>query len=235
MDEFEAKYVKGEGRTYFRDKVPVPRWFLPLSAAGALAMVIAYGAATSDWGLAAALGVGAGSFGFVANLALLGLRMVVSDGGVDVWVGARRHHVDVGEIDGTEVAEFRFRDYPVGRGHVRRGLGGKAFIGSLGMPGAADRGVRVRLRNGSSVFLTTNRPEELRDAIEVACGREIRTTTTAERDAPVRERSAETEPAAEAAPKPAEQDAASPPAAEEEEEELVEVEAASSGASRSRA
>jgi len=162
-DEFEREHARGEGHVFFRDKVPVPGWFLPASLVGIAAMAV--GLALSPLGPAVGVvaGIGLGAFALLANLGMLGLRIVVSEAGVDVFAGASRRRLPFAEIERVELGEFQFRKYPFGRGVVRRGLdGSSAYLSSW----SVRKGVLVHLAGGRSVLITSNDPQGLAEAIE---------------------------------------------------------------------
>jgi len=163
MDAFEARYAKGEGQVYFRDKIPVPPWFLGVSVVGAVAMAAVLGATGVGIPVAIGAGVGLGAVAFFGNLALMGLRVVVSDAGVDVFTGVRHHRFHTSIIEGVEPGEYRFRDFPLGKGLCKRGLdGSRAFVSPFG----ARRGAQLRLKGGRRVLITTNDPQRLIASVE---------------------------------------------------------------------
>ncbi|GAB5547854.1 MAG: hypothetical protein RLO52_20985 [Sandaracinaceae bacterium] len=162
MDEFEEKVATGEGAILFRDKVPIPRFMLalfllaPLMIFGMLAFVASFPPTQ-----AALIAFVMGAVALLGNLALMGLRVVVSDGGIDVHVGMRKFHYDFADITRVEAATYRVRDYPLGRGSVKTGMKGKAFVGAL----SVKDGVALTLRSGRVALITSNDPEGLERAV----------------------------------------------------------------------
>ncbi|MBV9397921.1 MAG: hypothetical protein JO062_08070 [Bryobacterales bacterium] len=70
----------------------------------------------------------------------------------------RAQHVPLSDISSVEIASFHaVRDY--GGYGIRTIRGGKAYIGS------GNRGVRVRLRQGSILVIGSQRPQELAAAL----------------------------------------------------------------------
>lgn len=177
MDEYERQHVQGEGAVSFRDKVPVPRWMLPMFVAAPL-LIFCMLAFVASFPLtqAALIALAMGLFAFFGNLLLLGLRIVLSEGGLDIHVGVRRHHIDLADIVGARLAEYRLRDYPMGRGSVKWGPKGKAFIGSLGNR----QGVELTMKNGQHVFINTNDPTGLIDALKTQTGARVRVDVSAD-------------------------------------------------------
>jgi hypothetical protein len=203
MDDYERRYAAGEGRVYFRDKIPMPRWLLPLFV---LAPVGIFGMLTAVASFpvltAGAIALGMGAVGVIGNVALMGLRIVVSDGGIDVHVGIRKHHISLSDVASTRVADYDVRDYPLGRGHLKWGSKGKAFVGGL----TKLRGVEITLKNGKTRLITTNDPSGLEQAVHAAMRAPV--TPKARVDASVEPRAEElaadvaagaTEPAAKSA------------------------------------
>lgn len=162
-DDFERAHLEGSGKVFGRAKIPVPRYLLlaavagPVAAAGMLIGV-------AGWPVLTALGIagGMGAIGFFGNLALMGVRTVVSEGGIDVSVGVRSAlHLGLEEIADVEVIDIRARDVLLGRGQVRSGPRGKVYGYDLGVK----RGVRIRTTGGRSLVLGAHDPEALADAI----------------------------------------------------------------------
>lgn len=160
MDDFEQAHVKGEGSVLFRDKIPLPKYLLALFLAAPLMMFATlFG---SGFGLLPALGIalGMGAVATFANLALMGQRLIVSEGGIDVFIGMRKHHYDFNDIVSVEVDRFRLRDYPLGRGQVKHSLKGRAFVSRM----KAD-GVKLMLRSGKHVFIESTDPAGLQKTL----------------------------------------------------------------------
>lgn len=166
MDEFEQKYAKGEGKVYFRDKIAIPRYLFPLMLLSLVSMGIfmAFGAKMPITTLIPILLV-MGTFLIGGNLALMGIRMVVSDAGVDVFVGAFRKHYPLEQIREVALSTYRIRDYPFGRGQTKHNLkGDRAYIGDL----STLEGVKITLKSGRHVLVTSNHPLQMCQSIKTA-------------------------------------------------------------------
>lgn len=178
MDDFEKKYVKGEGDVYFRDKIAIPRYFLPLIVLSLVFMGIfmAFVANMTVTMLIPILGV-MGIILICGNLALMGIRMMVSEVGVDVFVGVFRKRYPLEHIREVALSSYRIRDYPLGRGQTKRNLkGDRAYIGDLGTL----EGVKLTLRSGRHVLITSNHPLQMCQSIKAAI--EARHETQSARD-----------------------------------------------------
>ena len=166
LDAFEKHYITGEGEVFFRDKMPLPSYLLPMLLLGSLSFCVA---------VLATLGPFMGApfmllalFGIVANLALVGYRLVVSDAGVEAYVGVRSKKIPFERIERMEIVEAGLSSYPLGRGFIRRGKGGIGYMPGLG----PFRGVRIHMRGQRShIFLASNQPERLVEAIQKGMAR----------------------------------------------------------------
>ena len=166
MDDFEKKYAKGEGEVYFRDKIAIPRYMFPLMLLSLVSMglFMAFGAKMPITTMAPLLAV-MGIFLIGGNLAMMGIRMVVSDAGVDVFVGAFRKHYPLEQIREVALSSYRIRDYPLGRGQSKHNLkGDRAYIGDLGIL----EGVKITLKSGRHVLITSNQPLQMCQSIKAA-------------------------------------------------------------------
>ena len=178
MDEYERQHVGAEGVT-FRDKFPVPRWLLVLLLAAPLGIfAMLSGPANMPLLQAATIASAMTLFGFFGNLLFLGLRIAVSDAGLDVHVGVRRQHIEFADIAEMREAEFRIRDYPMGRGLVKWGPRGKAFIASW----KQRQGVELTLKSGKHVFINTNDPRGLMQALRNRTAARVRVEASPEAD-----------------------------------------------------
>jgi hypothetical protein len=168
MDAFEAKYLSGTGEVFFRDKLRIPKWVFAMLPASMLAMVLfgwlAFPAGAMSTLLPLSL-VGIPLI-FLANLALMGIRMVVSEGGLDIAVGARTFNYPLDSITAVERSWYRFRDYPLGRGQVKWGPKGRAFVGGL-LP-TRQEGVVITTVGGKRTLITSSDPAGLEAAIRAA-------------------------------------------------------------------
>ena len=167
LDKFEENFIKGEGEVFFRDKVPVPKMFLPMLLMGALSFFAAtmFMLGPVKGAVIGALGALVAIFG---NLALLGYRLIVSEAGVQAYVGVRSRTFRFDQIERMEVVEVGMLTYPLGRGILRRGKGGIGYVPDMGTL----RGVRVHLKNQKQhVFFASNRPEQLMQAIQEGMAR----------------------------------------------------------------
>ncbi len=164
MDSFERRYLRGKGKVYFRDKFAVPSHLLPVAVVGGVAMGTMGYAQLGLRGIPFAL-LGGVLFVF-GNLALSGMRVVVSDAGLEIFIGARRHHYPLREIAAIERGMFSLRRFPFGRGHVKWGPAGRAFLGS--MRSINTEGVELTLRRGARVLVSTNDVQGLIDALHEA-------------------------------------------------------------------
>jgi hypothetical protein len=160
MDEFERRYARGEGEVFFRDKVPTPSWlfaFLLLGLVGFAAMTFA----TLPWPMALGFTVFGLLFATLGNLMNSGFRLVVSEGGIDAYMGLRRQRIRFDEIASMEQATVSWADYPLGK-NIRRNRHGKAYTPGLD----AFDGVKVHLaRTGKHVFVPTASPQRFMDAV----------------------------------------------------------------------
>lgn len=169
-DEFEQRYATGEGRVFFRDKVPIPSRFLWLIGGGTVAFA---GAVLALFGpvMGAAIGIGVGAFGLLANLALMGLRVVVSDGGVDVFVGVMRRRIALADIERVELGKYEWSKYPLGRGVMKLALdGSRAYISDR----SVSDGVILHLAGGKTALITSHDPQGLAHAIARAKDERVR-------------------------------------------------------------
>ncbi len=177
-DEFEEKYLPGTGQVYARGKLRSP---VKLFAAALVPAAIAVWFTPMPlWakGVMSAAMVGLGFFG---NVALSGVRTVVSAGCLEVWVGVRRAlSVSLDEIAQVEVVDIRFREFLFGRGHVRRGTGGTGFLPLLPF-GGPKRGVAIHTTGGKRYVIAEQQAEALAEGLRqamAATGPRVRVATT---------------------------------------------------------
>ena len=163
MDEFEKHYAKGEGEVFFRDKVPTPSWLFAFMLMGMVAFGIGV-FSMFPWPMALAFTVFGLFFVTLGNLMNSGFRLVVSEGGIDAYMGLMRQRIRFDAIERMEQARVSWTDYPLGK-NIRRNKHGKAY-----MPGLdAFDGVKVHLaRTGKHVFLPTASPARFMDAVNRA-------------------------------------------------------------------
>lgn len=167
LDEFEKYYIKGTGEVFFRDKIGIPKYFWPMMLLGG----IAFSAALIGFmgplqgGL---LALGAFLFVTLGNLALSGYRLIVSEAGLEAYVGVMSRKISLEQIERMEIIEAGLSDYPLGKNIIRRGKGGVGYIPGLG----PFRGVRIHFKNQAShYFFASNEPEQLVEALQKAMAR----------------------------------------------------------------
>lgn len=167
LDQFEKHYIKGEGEVLFRDKIGIPKYFLPMMLLGMLAfgaMIISMVGPLLG-GLMALAGL---LFVTLGNLMLSGYRLIVSDAGLQAFVGITSRKIPFDRIESMEIVEASLGTYPLGKNIVRRGKGGVGYMPGLG----PFRGVRLHIKNQKShVFFASTRPEELKRAIKTGMAR----------------------------------------------------------------
>ncbi len=169
-DDYARAYVKGDGDALHREKFPVPKYFLAMSLFAPISMAaMMIGVAKIAWPMAFGIALVMGAIAFAGNLVAMGLRIAVSRDGVDVHAGMRRHHIALGDIVGAAAAPFSLKTYPLGRGHMKIGTRGRAFVGSAINPFAGDApGVELQLRNGKTCWIASHDPTAFLSALERA-------------------------------------------------------------------
>jgi uncharacterized membrane protein (UPF0136 family) len=137
MDEFEKTIATVAGRVRYQEKVSIPalmRGLLlgsPVLLATSLGTFGAYSGGF-HWAVGVAAGLGMGAVAGLANLALMGQRVVVSDHAIDIYVGIRKRTFALSDVVQVERATYRLRDFPLGRGGVKHSLtGDMAFTNAL--------------------------------------------------------------------------------------------------------
>jgi len=169
-DDYEVEYMQGEGDILYREKVPVPKYFIYLYLMGLVSFATA-AFLFFPWQMALGFTLFGAIFVFLGNMLSAGYRVVVSEtGGVEVHAGLARERIAVSRIRDIEVASASLMDYPIGQGTVRRGTKGKAYVPTI----ESTTGVRLTLDRGSNLFLTSKRPELLKEAILIAQGKIVR-------------------------------------------------------------
>jgi hypothetical protein len=175
-DDYARDAMPGIGQVLYRHKVTSPRWLMALLALLPAATLGGLGAAlglTGAVGTGEALGLLAGGLGLAALLGGLSVvfasgRIAVSEGELHVQIGLAGPRIPIAEIESVSIG-------PSG-GH-KQGMGASIDLAGnryLRLWGSNERAVRVVLRGGARLVLTTKEPDALAAAIEEALRRQGR-------------------------------------------------------------
>jgi uncharacterized membrane protein (UPF0136 family) len=175
MDEFEKTIATEAGHVRYQEKVSIPslmRGLLlgsPVLLATSLGTFGAYSGGF-HWAVGVAAGLGMGAVAGLANLALMGQRVVVSDHAIDIYVGIRKRTFALSDVVQVERATYRLRDFPLGRDGVKHSLtGDMAFTQTL-----SSTGISLTLRNGKKVFISSSDPDAFTRAIQTQTPMQVR-------------------------------------------------------------
>ncbi len=167
LDAFEKHYIKGQGEVLFRDKFSLPKYFLPFVLLGMLAFG-GFVIKPFEWLVGGLLTLFGLLFVTLGNLAMSGYRLIVSDAGLQAYVGISSRTIPFDRIECMELAEASLATYPLGKNIVRRGAGGIGYIPGFG----THRGVRLHIKNQTThIFVASTRPEELIAALRKGIAR----------------------------------------------------------------
>jgi hypothetical protein len=172
VDDYEQKYMEGQGAVLHRQKVQAPRWALPLVAwlPAVLALIptislLVSGAAplAALAPLGGALIYGALMTGLLVTLA--GGRIAVSEGELHVQIGPFGPRVPIEDIASCEVGASGVRSYGLG---AQKLLDGTTIYKMLGDNAKA---ARITRRDGSKMVLVCPDAEAVVAAVRMAMER----------------------------------------------------------------
>jgi len=190
-DDYERQYMPTGDDVVYRDKAVAPRWLLGLALVAVLGVAVALPLGHLPWWTALAV-LAAGGAGMVGNLMLWIIRTTLTRSKLVVHYGFLRDEIDLSSIEDCSAVNLPLAR----RWRVGWGIGIRGSYYTVG----TQRAVKLRYRTESgrmrTLWLSSEDPEALAQAVNDACSPKLRLEASPARTR-VETEASETEPAEE--------------------------------------